>query len=105
MNIKEAFEQYQNAEDFIANFFGGETYYGIEFHLDNKWYDWGSEVGWFDDGEDIYSFEIYGSMRWERDGYVMFVGDDGCGNRGCYIFSLEHKCTMEEWDMLDEKYG
>jgi hypothetical protein len=46
MNIKEAFEQYQNAEDFIANFFQGETYYGLEFHLDDRWYDWGSEIGW-----------------------------------------------------------
>jgi len=89
MNIEEAIESVKKGGKAIGDFFGTDIWYGIRFMLENKWQDYSDEITYERDG-DIYGFEIWGTSRWEKDGYVMFVGQDD-GEKDHYIFKLENR--------------
>jgi len=93
-NIEEAFSQYKLAKGKIAEFFDCDcVWYNINDLTDDCWNETGGHNGsvrWGEDAEygSEYSMDVYGTCRWEKDGFVLFVGDDGCGNRDMYLFRL-----------------
>lgn len=97
IDIAKEIDNYLNSRTAIADFFETPIWEGIIFCLDEKWveqggtirYDLGNEEEDYDDF--IYSFDIYRVSRWERGGYVLFIGNDGCGNRDMYLFKSENK--------------
>lgn len=96
-SLQEAIDQYQNAKKFIGDFFGVKIWHPINVLLDDKWSErYNGDVTYDNNGE-IYSFELYGTSRWEKDGYVMFVGCDN-GEKDVYLFKMENKVE----DMEDE---
>jgi hypothetical protein len=99
---------YTKAVEALGEYFDTGIYYNVIVLDDEEWTDYGSQhdsVGWEllkDEDDDLtdfnYGFEVYGTSRWEsKDGkYTLFVGDDGCGNRDCYVFLNSLK--IEEGD-------
>ena len=98
-------KKYMDARENLAEYFDAPIWYNLCIHIDDKWSDYGSEhssVGWEyqesadGEGDFMYGMEVYGTSRWEsKDGkYTLFVGDDGCGNRDCYIFANENKIEV-----------
>jgi len=79
----------------MLKFFGTDIWNSIIFYLDEKWTDYSNQhgsIGFDLENEDFqYSFDIYGTSRWEKGGYVLFVGNDGCGNTDMYVFKLANK--------------
>lgn len=111
MEFKEALKQYQNFRSFLGDYFDcGELWYNLIDHTDCIWGEWpNSGFGWSepddndplpgdDDFEFMYGAELYGTSRWEKNGYVLFVGDDGCGNRDMYLFDNNKKVDEEDYD-------
>ena len=90
-------EEFHEARKKLSHYFEAPVWHGVCINTEDSWTDYGQQhdsVGWYiqedDDGckEAMYSMEVYGTSRWESsDGkYTLFVGNDGCGNRDCYIF-------------------
>jgi hypothetical protein len=92
MEIKDAINQYESARKAIGDFFEIDIYNDVQILLDCRWYDYDEQHDSvsFDQNEERYGFEVYGTSRWEKDGYVLFVGDDGCGNRDHYLFKKDN---------------
>ena len=97
INIENEIDNYQKSREAIGEFFGTDIRDSIIFHLDIKWTDYDSQSGSIaynlhdedETCEDSIS-AIYSSCRWEKGGYVLFVGHDGC-NRDMYMFKSENK--------------
>ena len=92
------FQSYRDARNAIAEYFNdAPIWHNVIFNLEDQWTDHNSlhdSISWelLDDPDDLdcwnYGVEIYGTSRWEsNDGkYTLVIGDDGCGNRDCYVF-------------------
>ena len=82
--IDEALKTYNEAETFIGKYFNTNIFYGIRIFFNEKWCENDREITYEYDG-DIYSFEIYGTSRFEKDEHIMFIGEDN-GEKDHYIF-------------------
>ena len=92
MKIKDTIKQYREAKKEIGKYFNTDIWYNIIFYLDETWA--GDEHGFLwglQDDEFMYGAEVYGTCMWEKGDYVLYVGDDGCGNRDMYLFSKDKK--------------
>ncbi|MGL4521340.1 MAG: hypothetical protein ACRCWQ_02140 [Bacilli bacterium] len=99
--IQEAFAKYALARENLGKLFETEIDYDVIDLTNEKWLEADCEyvkyglIGkdTFGDSEFDYSFEIYGSSRWQSHGYVLFVGYDWSGNRGMCMFDLANRLT------------
>jgi len=102
--MQDLLESYVSARQALSEYFDNDSlWYNVVIYDKDTWTENGSgDVYWElldDDSDDWnYSIEIYGTSRWEsKDGkYTMFVGNDGCGNRDCYVFLNSLKKEMNE---------
>ena len=96
IDIEQVFDQYTNFRKLVGEFFECDAvWYNVILHLDEKWTDYNEQhdsIG-FDLQEDefMYSFDVVGTSRWEKGDFVMFCGNDCCGNRDLYVFKLSNK--------------
>ena len=103
--MSEFLQNYLNARKELAEYFDdAPIWHNVIINIEDHWTDFGEKhrsVAWDyqrdedserDSGEFEYGMEVYGTSRWlSKDGkYTLFVGDDGCGNRDCYIFLNEN---------------
>ena len=104
MNLEKTLEEIEHLEKTVANFFGSNNILGYNLidYTDYFWTDFNKEsmtIGWSEsmvDGEDIDNMmdgeiDIHRSGCWKKDGYMLVIGGDGCGNKDAYIFKLENK--------------
>jgi len=95
INLEKEIDNYNKAKDAIGEFFDVGIDRGIVFELDTKWTDYSEKHGsigfCLENDEFQYSFTVYGTSRWERDGYVLFVGNNCWSEKEMYIFKLENK--------------
>lgn len=93
---------YDEAREGLAKMFGlDDMWHNVITAVDQPWCDYNelhNEVGYGCEElsfgfEPEYSFEVYGTSRWESEcgKYTLFVGDDGCGNRDMYLFDNANK--------------
>ena len=102
-SFEDILKNYSEARGAIGEFFDdAPMWYDLIDHTDEVWTDYGEEhdsIGFdLEDDEFQYSFEVYGTSRWEKEGYVLFVGNDGCGNRDLYLFKTANK---DEPDIIE----
>lgn len=99
--VTASFDLYTEARERLANVFGiDDLWYNLIWCGDEKWaedeyrvqYDFTGMDDW-GNAEFDYYFEIYGRSRWQAHGYVLFVGDNHCGDRDMYIFDLSKKVS------------
>jgi hypothetical protein len=97
MNLTEAIKSYEEAEEAIGDFFNTDIWLGINVLIENKYAEYGTcdEVNYEVDGE-VYSFEVWGTSRHEKDGYVLFTGEDN-GEKSHYLFKKENQVEELEW--------
>ena len=92
MNIQQKLQEYRELRREIGNFFGTAIYYNITDVSDEKWSESDRNVEYNQRGDEFnYSFRIRGTSRWEKDGYVLFLGINCSGDADLYVFSLENK--------------
>lgn len=100
--MENIFNIYNGSKDKISSYFNNAPiHHNIIFNIEVEWTDFDNlhnSVSWeiaekdstssWDFDEWGYGIEIYGKSRWESiDGkYTLFVGDNGCGDRDCYVF-------------------
>jgi len=104
----DALKEYTDARERLSEYFDAPIWHNLIINLEDEWTDYGSEhseIGFdyqtpdedseWDSGEFMDSFEIYGTSRWlsKDKKYTLFVGNDGCGNRDCYILNNEKRLT------------
>jgi hypothetical protein len=104
----ELLEDYKKAKEELMDFFGcDQGYYPVEDYTEETWCEYSSgTVSWeplleydYDDDEEWefnYSGEIYGTSRWEKEGYVMFTffSDTGDG-KYLAVFSTNQKIEAQ----------
>jgi len=94
-NIEEAISAYEEAEKNIGDFFSTEIWLGIMILLEDEWCEGYGEITFRNDGE-VYAFEVYGTSKWEKDGYTFFTGEDN-GEKSHYLFKIENKVDEIEY--------
>jgi len=98
--MEDALQQYIDSRKKLSDYFEADIWHNVIINIEDKWTDYGQqhgEIAWDFDSEWMYSFETYGTSKWisKDEKYTLFVGDDGCGNRDCYIFLNELKVDDE----------
>ena len=101
MNIKDELVAYHKARENLGKLFGdAPMWYNIIDHTDQPWSEDGKDISWDycgnedEDRELQYSIEIYGTSRWEKDGFVLIAAYDGSGNRDMYLFDNNNKVEI-----------